>query len=108
MTKQSKEDAPKEHAFATDEEYRSYVSELFEEWRNRAEATEDFEEWKIAEIRRLRACGKDAVPIESKKCQDSGCQCVDERVLCQNCRGSGLEMEGWPCEECDGYGYLEI
>ena len=42
------------HAFETDEEFRAYVDKLYEEWRNRADATEDFDEWKVAEIRRLR------------------------------------------------------
>ena len=27
---------------------------------------------------------------------------------CPECNGSGLSMEGWDCEECDGLGYWEI
>lgn len=32
----------------------------------------------------------------------------DWRSRCPNCGGSGLEWEGWPCDYCEGYGYLDI
>jgi hypothetical protein len=32
----------------------------------------------------------------------------DERVECPSCHGSGLEWEGWDCEYCEGYGFLDI
>lgn len=32
----------------------------------------------------------------------------DGRYPCPNCNGRGRAMEGWPCEECDGFGYLEF
>jgi hypothetical protein len=41
------------HSFATDAEFQAYTSQLYEQWRNRADATEDFDEWKVAEIKRL-------------------------------------------------------
>jgi hypothetical protein len=41
------------HSFATDVEFQAYTSQLYEQWRNRVDATEDFDEWKVAEIKRL-------------------------------------------------------
>ena len=32
----------------------------------------------------------------------------DSFVMCPNCRGSGLEWEGWPCEYCGGLGHLDF
>jgi len=29
-------------------------------------------------------------------------------IECPNCHGSGREIEGWPCDYCDGAGELEI
>lgn len=29
-------------------------------------------------------------------------------VRCFDCNGTGLTMEGWDCEECDGTGELEL
>jgi DnaJ-class molecular chaperone len=32
----------------------------------------------------------------------------DEIVICKTCNGTGIAVEGWDCEDCDGYGYFEI
>lgn len=29
-------------------------------------------------------------------------------VPCPACGGSGIAVEGWDCEECDGMGYFEM
>jgi len=29
-------------------------------------------------------------------------------VPCRGCGGTGINIEGGDCEECDGYGYFEI
>jgi len=42
------------HEFSTDFEFHDYVDTLFCEWRKRKEATEDFDEWKVAEIKHSR------------------------------------------------------
>ena len=57
----SSDNAPREgqrtHMFPTDEAFRNAVGSLYEEWRNRSkdDATEDFDEWKVAELVSLRA-----------------------------------------------------
>lgn len=32
----------------------------------------------------------------------------DQVFTCCYCNGTGLTIEGWNCEECDGTGELEI
>jgi hypothetical protein len=32
----------------------------------------------------------------------------DNPLKCPKCHGRGRAMEGWPCEYCDGLGYLEF
>lgn len=31
-----------------------------------------------------------------------------DEVKCPRCGGSGLEIEGWDCDYCDGSGYLDV
>ena len=31
-----------------------------------------------------------------------------ETVTCDACGGSGVTIEGWDCEECDGLGYWTL
>lgn len=31
-----------------------------------------------------------------------------EASKCFACNGTGIAVEGWDCEECDGYGYFEL
>ena len=38
---------------------------------------------------------------------DDYCPDVDE-VPCPRCFGSGITVEGFDCEYCDGMGYLEV
>ena len=33
---------------------------------------------------------------------------VAEELGCTACGGTGVALEGWDCEECDGFGYWEI
>jgi DnaJ-class molecular chaperone len=32
----------------------------------------------------------------------------DDCIPCRACSGTGVSVEGFDCEECDGYGYFEI
>lgn len=49
---------------------------------------------------------------ECEFCGDDPCICGLEEdgpdLKCPKCNGSGNEMEGWPCEFCEGLGTLDI
>jgi hypothetical protein len=58
--------------------------------------------------------------FDSRVCLDCGfevCQCDrdDVQETCPHCHGRqggltpcGREYEGWPCEMCEGLGYLDL
>lgn len=31
---------------------------------------------------------------------------IPPHVVCSECNGTGIAVEGWDCEECDGIGYF--